>query len=58
MPTLQQKIAEEFLTKLAASKDADTERIAQLRNLLCDGKKVKSEDLVRIFSIPAGGDLK
>jgi hypothetical protein len=58
MVTLQQQIATKFLAKLAESKDVDQEKIDQLRTLLVDGKKVKAEDLVRIFSLPAGGDLK
>ena len=58
MPTLQQQIAETFLAKLAESKDVDAEKIEQLRELLADAKKVKAEDFVRIFSIPAGGDIK
>jgi hypothetical protein len=58
MATLYQQIADKFLAKLAESKDADEERIDQLRVLLADGKKVKSEDFVKIFSAPAGGDLK
>lgn len=58
MATLQQKIAEKFLTKLAGSKDVDAGKIEQLRTLLADGKKPKVDDFVRIFSLPAGGDLK
>jgi hypothetical protein len=58
MVTLQQQIAKKFLAKLSESKDVDKEKIDQLRTLLADGKKVKAEDLVRIFSLPAGGDLK
>jgi len=45
MATLQQKIAEKFLAKLAESKDADT-------------KKLKADDFVKVFSAPAGGDVK
>lgn len=56
--TLQQQIAEKFVTKLSGSKDLDKEKIDQLRILLVEGKKVKAEDLVEIFSLPAGGDLK
>jgi len=37
--TLQQQIADKFLAKLAESKDADAERIDQLRSLLADSKK-------------------
>jgi hypothetical protein len=58
MATLQQKIAEKFLVTLANSKDVDAAKIDQLRSLLADGKKPKAEDFVRIFSLPAGGDLK
>lgn len=58
MPTLQQQIAEKFLAKLAASNGLDAERIDQLRALLANSKKPKVDDLVKIFSQPAGGDLK
>jgi hypothetical protein len=58
MPTLQQQIAEKFLAKLAESKHVDAEKIDQLRNLLADSKKPKADDFVKIFSLPAGGDLK
>ena len=58
MATLQQKIAEKFLAKLADSKDVDTAKIDQLRMLLAEGKKPKVDDFIRIFSLPAGGDLK
>lgn len=58
MATLQQRIAEKFLTKLAESKQVDVERIDQLRQLLADGKKLKADDLVKIFSLPVGGDIK
>jgi len=58
MATLQQQIAEKFLAKLAESKDVDAEKLAQLRNLFADGKKLKVDDFLKIFSLPAGGDLK
>ena len=58
MPTLQQQITEKFLAKLAQSKDVDTEKIDQIRSLLNSSKKLKADDLVKIFSLPAGGDLK
>lgn len=58
MATLQQKIADNFLAKLTESKDVDAESIDQLRNLLAESKKLKADDLVKIFSLPAGGDLK
>jgi hypothetical protein len=58
MATLQQTIAEKFLAKLAKSKDVDTAKIEELRLLLAHGKKPKVDDFVRIFLLPAGGDLK
>jgi hypothetical protein len=58
MATLQQKIAEKFLAKLADSKDMDAAKIDRLRSLLADGKKAKAEDFVHIFSLPVGSDLK
>lgn len=58
MATLQQQITEKFLKKLAESKKVDAEMIDQLRSLLGIGKKLKAEDLVKVFSLPAGGDLK
>ena len=58
MATLQQKIAEKFFAKLAKSKDVDAAKIAELRTLLAESKKPKADDFVRIFSLPAGGDIK
>lgn len=57
MPTLQEQIAEKFLAKLAELK-IDAEKIDQLRTLLANSKKPKADDFVKIFSLPAGGDLK
>jgi hypothetical protein len=58
MATLQQQIAETFLAKLAESKAMDAEKIDKLRTLLSNSKKPKADDLVKIFTLPAGGDLK
>lgn len=58
MMTLQQQIAAKFFSKLSECKDLDEEKLNQLKKLLADGKKVKAEDLVKLFSLPAGGDLK
>jgi hypothetical protein len=58
MATLQRLIADKFLAKLAEGKDVDAEKIERLRELLADGKKVKTDDLLRAFSAPDGGDLK
>ena len=58
MATLQKKIAEKFLAKLAKSEKVDADKIDQLRTLLADSKKLKADEFVKIFSLPAGGDLK
>jgi hypothetical protein len=58
MPTLQEQIAEKFLAELAHSKDVDAEKIDQLRTLLSNSKRPKADDFVKIFTLPAGGDLK
>ena len=58
MATLQQQIAERFLVKLTESKMVDAEKIEQIRKLITENKKVKANDFVKIFSLPAGGDLK
>ena len=58
MPTLQQQIAAKFLTSLSASKALEEERIERLRAMLATGKKLKAEDLVKLFDEPSGGDVK
>ncbi len=58
MPTLQQQIADTFLVKLAESKDVDPEMLEQLRRAMASGKKLKPDDLIKIFSASAGDDLK
>ena len=58
MPILQQQIADKFLAKLAESGTLDTERTEQLRVLLAGKKKVKADDLVKLFSAPVGEDIK
>jgi hypothetical protein len=58
MATLHQQITEKFLAKLAESNDVDCERLSQLRILLAGGKKVKADDLVKVFSHLGGGDFK
>lgn len=58
MTTLHQQIAEHFLEKLAESKTVDADKIEQLRKLLSDTKKAKADDFVKVFSQPAGDDVK
>ena len=58
MATLQQQIADKFLTRLAKTEGIDAAKIEQLRALLAQGKKPRADEFVRIFSLPIGGDLK
>lgn len=58
MATIQQKVVEKFLAKLTNSKDVDPAKVEELRVLLADDKKPKADDFMRIFSLPAGADLK
>jgi len=50
MKTLYQQISAKFLSKLAEHKEIDERKIVQLRLLFDSGKRLKAEDLVRIFS--------
>ena len=58
MAKLQGEIANAFLVKLEASPDVTPEMIDGLRLLLSGKKKLKAEDLVKVFSPSAGGDVK
>jgi hypothetical protein len=58
MPTLQQQVADKFLARLSESGALDTERIDQFRTLLGGNKKIKADDLVKLFSEPLGNDVK
>lgn len=58
MPTLYQNIANKFLAALAEDQKVDSDKIEQIRKLLANGKKLKADDFVKIFSAPAGGDVK
>jgi hypothetical protein len=56
--TLQQTIAKKFLDNLSGNDAVNADQIEQLRKLLADGKKVKAEDLVKIFTAAEDGDVK
>jgi hypothetical protein len=58
LPTIEQTIADKFLTKLADGEEVDASKIEQLRTLLADNKKPQPDDFVKMFSIPVGGNLK
>jgi len=58
MPTLHQSIVEEFLAALAAMPEFDKNKLDQIKALLGATKKLKPEDLVAIFSLSPGGEIK
>ena len=58
MATLQDTIADEFLAELAKAAEFDKGKVDQLRALLAGKKKLKPEDLVAVFSLPHGGEIK
>lgn len=58
MANLQSEIADTFLEKLKESPDVTSEMVAALRELFSATKKLKADDLVKVFSPAAGGDVK
>lgn len=58
MAKLQGEIADTFLEKLKDSPDVTAEMVEGLRELLFSNKKMRADDLVKVFSPPAGGDVK
>jgi len=58
MPTLQQLIAEKFLNRLKEGQVLDKQALKQLSNLLGAGKKIKADDLVKVFTSPSGGEVQ
>lgn len=58
MSTIQQQIAGKFVSKLAESDDIDVTTIEKLRILFSGNKRIKPEDLIKIFTLPPGEDLK
>lgn len=56
MATLQQTIAEKFLAELSAKGTVDAAKIEALRVLLKGDKKIKADELVKIFTTD-GGDV-
>lgn len=58
MAKLQNQIADTFLELLKESPDVTPEMVAALRELLSATKKLKADDLVRVFSPLAGGEVE
>jgi hypothetical protein len=58
MATLQQQIADKFLAELGKSKDVSVKKLDELKLLFVDGKKLKVEDLVKIFTSAEDDEVK
>lgn len=58
MATLQNKIADKFLSSLAESGEVDAEKLELIRQLITKGKKPKADDFAKVFSTPKGGNVK
>ncbi len=50
MTTLYQQIGEKFLAELEKSSDVSAQKLEALRPLFADSKKLKVDDLVKIFA--------
>lgn len=58
MASLQQQIADKFLSALAQRKEVDADKVVELRKLLDRGKKPKAEEFIHVFTAPPGGEIK
>lgn len=58
MAKLQNEIADSFLEKLKQSPDISSEMVVALRELMSAGKKLKADDLIKVFSPSSGGEAK
>jgi hypothetical protein len=58
MTTLYQQIGEKFLAELEKSKDVGPQKLGALRPLFADGKKLKVDDLVKIFTSAEADEVK
>ncbi len=58
MTTLYQQIGEKFLAELANSKDVSPQKLEALKPLFADGKKLKPDDLVKIFTSAEEDEVK
>jgi ribosomal protein S7 len=57
MATLQKQITEKFLVKLKESGEIHGDTVEQLQELMSNGKKLKADEIIKVFQQP-GGDVK
>jgi hypothetical protein len=58
MTTLYRQIGEKFLAELEKSKDVGAQKLAALRPLFAEGKKLKPDDLIKIFTSAEEDEIK
>jgi hypothetical protein len=58
MTTLYQQIGEKFLAELEKSQDVTGQQLEALRPLFVDSKKLKVDDLVKIFVAAEEDEVK
>jgi hypothetical protein len=58
MTTLYQQIGVKFLAELEKSKDVSAKKLEALRPLFADSKKLKVDDLVKIFTSAGEDEVK
>jgi hypothetical protein len=58
MTTLYQQIGEKFLAELEKSPDVSPQKLEALRPLFADSKKLKVDDLVKIFASTEEDEVK
>lgn len=58
MTTLYQQIGEKFLAELGKSKGVSAKQLDELKPLFAAGKKLRVEDLVKIFTSAEDDEVK
>jgi hypothetical protein len=58
MKTLYQQIGDKFLVELQNSTDVDPRMLEALKPLFTEGKKLKPDDLVKIFTSADKDEVK
>ena len=57
MAALQQAVTEKFLESLTEDATFDRAKIDKLEALLTEGKKIRADDLIAVFTLPEGGEI-
>lgn len=57
MPSLQESILKKFLQNLEKDGSFDQSKIAKIKALVQQDKKLKPDDLIEVFTLPEGGEI-